>query len=254
MKNTAQGALEYLLLIGGAVVIAAIVTVGILGFSSTSSSASQTNASNIAKITFVAGNSNSIKTYLKMNDFSDSSAQPVTYTNSGATTSTDHGGSLFFDGSSYMASSGAISKFTYQTGFTYMAWVKPTAYTNNFNMIMGQSLPYFNIGSGSNNQKLHMSLSAGGAQRSVYGNTSIPLNQWTHVAATYDPSGYMKVYVNGAQDGIAGPFSPFAAYNVELYLGQWNSSGTYRYTGYMDDVVVLNYALTPEQIRIFTNP
>lgn len=188
------------------------------------------------------------------NVIQDSSGWNNTATNNGATWSNDvpftdfeEKWSLYFNGSNYLrAPFNAKTMNIKQEGFTYSAWIKPTALTNTYNMFMGQHLPYFNVRT---TGILHMSMTAGGSQRSVYGVTKIDLNKWYHVAATYDPQGYMKVYLDGKLDGTAGPFVGPTNGSYDFYIGQWNSGGTYRFTGYIARVRYYNNALSLSQIQ-----
>lgn len=133
-----------------------------------------------------------------------------------------------------------------QMGFTYSAWIKPSGFTQSYNMFMGHFLPYFNVLS---NRKLHMSMSAAGAQRSVYGNTLLDAGTWYFAAATYDSSGYMRVYLNGREDGIAGPFIGPGNYNYNFYIGKWQSGSSYLFAGAIDDVRVYDRALSGVEIE-----
>jgi prepilin-type N-terminal cleavage/methylation domain-containing protein len=132
-----------------------------------------------------------------------------------------------------------------QKGFTYMAWIKPSAFTQTYNMFMGHYLPYFNVRS---SKVLHMSMNANGAQRSVLGATVLDEDTWYFAASTYDENGYMRVYLNGSQDGIAGPFLSPGNYDYNFYIGKWYSGTSYPFSGIVDDVVVYNRALTPSEI------
>jgi len=137
-----------------------------------------------------------------------------------------------------------------QDGFTYSAWIRPSTLNAAYNMFMGQMLPYFDVYT----NRLHMSMTAAGAQQQVWGNTqTITTNQWYHVAATYDSQGYMKVYLNGKLDGIAGPYLTPTNYGNNLYIGTWEPTGTYPFNGLIDDIKVYNYALTDDEIKVDYN-
>ncbi len=194
---------------------------------------------------FDEGGSNTVTT--------DTSSFGNTGTLNGATWSTDtvtsKGYSLFFNGSSYVQAPYKTNFDLDQRGFTYSAWIKPTAYSDTYNMIMGQYLPYFDIGAGSNNGKLHMSMSVASTQRFVSGATPVTLGQWHHVAATYDSAGYMKVYLDGKLDGTVGPYLVPINYGSDFYVGQWDSTGTHRFTGNIDEVRYYNHALGFAEIQ-----
>ena len=58
------------------------------------------------------------------------------------------------------------------------------------------------------------------------GSSVIPLDEWTHVAATWGPTG-THLYVNGQEDGYT-PFIAYPALNptTYLYLNQWGQPGS----------------------------
>ncbi len=156
-------------------------------------------------------------------------------------------GSLSFDGvDDYVGISDSPDFIINQQGFTYEAWIKPTSFSQTYNMFIGHYLPYFDVNS---NRNLHMSMSAAGAQRSVWGATSLNANVWYHVAATYDNQGYMKVYLNGVKDGQAGPYLTPSNSSSLLYIGKWYSGSSYLFTGLIDEVRVYNRSLSPEEIK-----
>ena len=130
-------------------------------------------------------------------------------------------------------------------GFTYTAWINPSSFPNSYNMFMGHYLPYFNVQPGRN---LHMSMYAAGAQRSVYGSTLLNAGEWYFVSATYDSSGYLRVFVNGQQDGIAGPYATPGNYNSDMFIGSWYSGLSYKFAGLVDEARVYNRALSASEI------
>ncbi|MDP3881661.1 MAG: LamG domain-containing protein [Nanoarchaeota archaeon] len=137
-------------------------------------------------------------------------------------------------------------------GFTYTAWINPTSLSNSHNMFMGHHLPYFNVRS---TGVLHMSMGANGSQRSVLGNTVLTTNKWYFVAATYNSSGYMHVYLNGTLDGTPeGPHPTATNYARDQFIGTWNEGLTLMFNGSIDEVMIFNYSLNDTQIRdIFLN-
>src|SRR3989344_2746615 len=129
------------------------------------------------------------------NIINDSSGWKNTATNNGATWSSDvpftdseEKWSLYFNGSSYLSVPfNAKTMNIKQDGFTYSAWIKPTALTQDYNMFMGQIFPYFNVRS---TGILHMSMTAVGQQRSVYSVTNFYIGKW-QPNDTYRFTGYI---------------------------------------------------------------
>ncbi|RYD79459.1 MAG: LamG domain-containing protein, partial [Verrucomicrobiaceae bacterium] len=89
--------------------------------------------------------------------------------------------------------------------------------------------------------------------RTIRGATQIPMHQWTHVAAVFEPGKYMRLYVNGKLDGHATeriPSQP-APFPVPLWLG-----ATYRLTdeesffkGSLDEIRIYKRTLTSAEIQ-----
>jgi hypothetical protein len=87
----------------------------------------------------------------------------------------------------------------------------------------------------------------------------LPVNQWTHVVAVYDGEA-MRLYINGVPFGVPAPLAGSLMANASngfLSIGSEdgrtecvNCPGTRRFTGDMDEIVVLNYAMTPEEIQV----
>ncbi len=71
------------------------------------------------------------------------------------------------------------------------------------------------------------------------GNTSISTGQWYHFALTR--SGTTVTYwLNGVSDGTMTLSGDMGRSNSDLYFGSWNSSTSYVFNGYIDDVRVTN--------------
>jgi hypothetical protein len=103
--------------------------------------------------------------------------------------------------------------------------------------------------------KAVLTLSADGtpAHADVSSSTIIPLNTWTHVAATYDGS-TMKVFVNGILDGqqnySGGIFNGSSDLGIGGVVGLVPSGGGISFfDGLIDEALVYNRALSPSEIQ-----
>jgi len=85
---------------------------------------------------------------------------------------------------------------------------------------------------------------------------AMPLNQWTHVALTYDqPSGVARLYANGTNMATVnlGSFTPWTSLPLNIGYRPIGSIHTYagkRFVGRMDEVSVYNRALSPAEIQL----
>jgi len=82
----------------------------------------------------------------------------------------------------------------------------------------------------------------GGAYKTAYSSSDVPLNEWTHVIGTYDGE-YMRVYVNGILNGTPLALSGNIETNVASLI-----VGSASFDGDLDEIKLYNYALTPYQI------
>ena len=82
-----------------------------------------------------------------------------------------------------------------------------------------------------------------GNTRSLTATTQIALNQWHHVAVTYE-SGQQRLYVDGVAQGATGSYTGTLATNaLPLFVGtDWNLIGR-AFDGYIDEVRVVADAL-----------
>lgn len=220
----AQGALEYLLLIGGAVVIGSIVIVLMLGTASTGNSQTQSslNTADSAKTKALYG----------------FSLPPGTgYTDIAGI----YGTATFTPTTDVISLSSSTIELQQ---WTMMARVYDTKNATNYKAIIqvnstsDDALYIYPDGS---NRAL------GFWPCSFVG--SVPKNQWTHVAATYDSSGF-KYYINGALTG-SGATCPNAVHWQFLRIGGIDQGDVEKFEGTIKDVLVLKKALTPSQVQSF---
>jgi hypothetical protein len=132
-------------------------------------------------------------------------------------------------------------------GLTYSAWIKAdTLNSSGHSMVMckggGQ---YMSIVS----KYLFFKLTtAGTQQRYCQGSTQLQTNTWYHVAATCDREGYMKVFINGRQNGsTAGPFLNPVNNTSYMRIGDFVGSGWF--DGVIDDVQICRKGSTDKEIR-----
>jgi uncharacterized repeat protein (TIGR01451 family) len=160
-------------------------------------------------------------------------------------------GAQDFDGSADRLYTSSATNPTAQ--LTAMAWVNPddlsgTAIGDDEGIISKQGA--FILELESNGDRLSFSTYLGGAHRECEPTAvSIPEDQWTHVAATWD-GGVSRVYVDGAEVGscdhpdgaLDGPsnlyYVGFSTYNPGRY-----------FDGELDEVAVFNQALSPSEIE-----
>lgn len=181
--------------------------------------------------------------------FTDSSGSPKTITaNGSATQSTAQskfgGKSLLLNGTDSYLSLPASSAFNFDD-FTVEAWVYPTSYVAYAALLEGRtSASYQNYICGlyytGGVYRLDFVTAGGESARLTAASTSVPLNQWSHIAWVRSGS-TLRCYVNGTQDSASVTYS--SALNAAastLTIGK-NVDGNY-YDGYIDEYRVTKAA------------
>ena len=104
------------------------------------------------------------------------------------------------------------------------------------------------VGTGSGKFRPHVGVPSG--FRNFDGNTSFELNQWYHVAMTYD-SAFLKLYVNGVADGSQAVTGPMITTSEAVRIGGGAPAGTAQihFRGLIDEVGVYNRALSADEIK-----
>lgn len=83
--------------------------------------------------------------------------------------------------------------------------------------------------------------------RNARGGTQLPLNTWTHLAATYDGTD-IRMYVSATQVGARAITCAILTSNTPLQIGGnriWNDEW---FTGRIDEVRIYDRALSPAEI------
>ena len=175
--------------------------------------------------------------------FTGTTAAAPSYTSDG-----EVGGAFAFDGTIYVQIPDATNLQPPQ--ITLEAWVFPTVLSTSYQTVIGRG------SSTAAAEQWWLGVLDGVPQffshasgEPLAGPAAIPLNQWTHLAATFD--GATKVlYVNGVQVASQGGLGALAYAPVPVGIGAtWqNNTPSYLFTGSIDEVSLYDRALTPAEI------
>ncbi|MBU4308591.1 MAG: LamG domain-containing protein [Nanoarchaeota archaeon] len=136
----------------------------------------------------------------------------------------------------------------FDSAFSVVAWAKPTSWDLNHNTIVGQETGFLLAIDSSG--KLANWLNAGGSwAKDISLNPLISLNTWTHFAMSYDGV-KIKSYVNGALQGEGQSKTGDMGTNNKVYVGKRNNLAYQPFHGIIDEVMIFNKTLTPEEIQI----
>jgi len=162
----------------------------------------------------------------------------------GATWSSDckSGNCLKFDGIDDYVRVEDSDSLDISKQITLTAWIHPYQLTGRREILSKLDAYWFNVQDG----KLCSYLSGISSAYSC-SIDSIPTNDWTHVAMTYDGSN-MKLYINGQVDSSF-PLTGDIQKTIDfLTIGIQPNNLLSQFDGIIDEVKVWNYALTEEEI------
>jgi hypothetical protein len=148
--------------------------------------------------------------------------------------------------------------------FSLSAWVALNNYPWNWVPLVDQSEDnqvgyFFGIDAFGH---VGFNVAANGVWQQLVSTQKLPLKKWIHLTATYDGKSGMTIYIDGepvAKLQSAGPFAQ--AEDADLYVGRvrtpqlpfpaWLSNPQdpikYSFDGYMDEVSILNRAITAQE-------
>jgi hypothetical protein len=178
------------------------------------------------------------------------SSKSITRTNAVTSTAQSkfYGSSGYFDGNTDYLTTATSTDFDWRTSaFTIEMWVYNISNTANYRggplqAVYGSpTVDTTDWSFGTDNNGKAKFYYWNGAAQAVTGASTVSLNTWTHVAATHDGSGSIKVYVNGILDatGTKAGTPDFGGSN-SFVVGATNSSW---YNGYISDLRIYKGAV-----------
>src|SRR5207248_7467717 len=134
---------------------------------------------------------------------------------------------------------------------TIDAWVNPSSYPNTGPAVVrkdtntvGTTQYSLSVGDGVNTGVLHCNI--GGSIGATGG--SVPLNQWSHVACTYNRQN-LRAYVNGLEVASAAGTTAIPTAATNLGIGKEDLFTDRNFDGLIDEAEIFNRALTQTEIQ-----
>jgi hypothetical protein len=173
---------------------------------------------------------------------------------------TTAGSALKFDGTNDGVDLGSYNLFKPDTAITIEAWIKPTSQTQ-YAQIVGNLWDNVSDESGygltlDGTSGIYFAIETASSIGEAFdyfssGANTIPLNEWTHVAATYDGT-TRRIYINGneVQSSTSQSGNIVYPFPNNVRVGQYHDDDEdYYYQGEIDEVRLWAVARTTEEIR-----
>ena len=155
------------------------------------------------------------------------------------------GGALTFNGTNARVTVADSASLDLTSAMTLEAWVFPTAGGSVWRDVIykGPDDIYYLESS----SVLNRPATGGILSGPMYGTSAMPLNAWSHLAATLGDS-TLRLYVNGVQVASQAVLAPLDTSNGALTIGGDALHGQH-FAGRIDEVRIYNTALSASQIQ-----
>jgi hypothetical protein len=184
----------------------------------------------------------------------DSSGSGNTGTISGATRTTGRaGGGLSFDALDDWVTIADSASLDLTTGMTLEAWVNPSTINGEWRTVIIKEAPgglayALYAGENAGRPSVHAFTSS---EFDTRGTSALPVNTWSHIAATYDGT-TLRLFVNGTQVSSAAVSGAMRVSSGALRIGG-NAVWSEWFAGRIDEVRVYNRALSATDIAADMN-
>jgi glucose/arabinose dehydrogenase len=186
----------------------------------------------------------------------DSSGSGNNGTLSGAgatwTTAGKYGAALSFNGSSGNVTVPHAASISFSSSYTLEAWVNPTALSGYETVLIKEVTGGCGYWLQTTDANIASGFSNSGCREYVSSTPTIPLNQWSHLAAVFnDAANTYTLYLNGVAIRTVTETTVPVPNTQALVFGQsaCSSCGNERWRGRIDDIRIYNRPLTASEIQ-----
>jgi glucose/arabinose dehydrogenase len=163
-----------------------------------------------------------------------------------------YGGALSFNGSSGNVTVPSSASLNFSSSYTLEAWVNPTALNAYQTVLIKEVTGGCGYWLQTTGNRIASGFSNGGCREFVSTTPTVPLNQWSHLAAVFnDTANTYTLYLNGTAILTAAQTVAPVPNTQALVFGQsaCSSCGNERWRGLIDDIRIYNRALSATEIQ-----
>ncbi len=167
------------------------------------------------------------------------------------------GQALSFDGTNDRVTIPDSNSLDLTTGMTMEAWVRPTTLGTAWKTVLfkhrnaNTTNMMYVLYANRNTSVPNAEITNGTAVRAANGTTQLPLNAWSHLAATYDGA-ILRLYVNATQVGTIATAGAIGVSTGDLWIGA-NNVWPEWFAGSIDEVRIFRTARTAGEIATDMN-
>lgn len=160
-----------------------------------------------------------------------------------------YGQALQFDGVNDWVTVNDNPSLDLSTGMTLEAWVHPLSETKGGNTVILKQAPKGEVYAlySEEDSGLPASYIKDSEYHGVTGSNRLPVDNWSHLVATYDGN-YQRLYVNGAKVAEIAQKASIQQSKGKLRIGG-NSLWKEYFHGYIDEVRIYNRALSADEVK-----
>lgn len=189
---------------------------------------------------------------------SSGSGNNATMSGAGATRTTagKNGGAISFNGTAGNATVPNSASLNFSSSYTLEAWVNPTLLSNYETILIKEVTGGCGYWLQTAGNAIASGFSNGGCREFVSTTPTVPLNQWSHLAAVFnDAANTYTLYLNGTAILTAAQTLAPVPNTQALVFGQsaCSSCGGERWRGLIDDIRIYNRALSVDEVRTDMN-